>query len=106
MKFSILCAAAAAVTTAAQQIVVPTVTLANGVNMPAMAAGVGGDNDTDATSSILSALSLGILSVDAAQDYMNLGHYPTGTLRQFCVARKVMRGELITALAKLRDAAR
>jgi hypothetical protein len=72
MKFSAVCAAAAAGTAAAQQIVVPTVTLANGVKMPVMAAGVGGDNDTDATSSILTALSLGILSVDAAQDYMNL----------------------------------
>eukprot|EP00750_Incisomonas_marina_P027104 INCI6127.1.p1 GENE.INCI6127.1~~INCI6127.1.p1 ORF type:complete len:281 (-),score=41.37 INCI6127.1:1446-2288(-) len=66
---------------------VPTLTLSNGVEMPAMAAGVGGDNISDASNSIVLALSLGILHVDAAHDYMNLEGV-ADALKRTRVARK------------------
>ena len=41
-----------------------------------------------------------------ARDYMNLGHYPTGTLKQFCIARDITKTELVKALEKFRDQAK
>ena len=50
---------------------IPTVRLRNGVRMPLLAAGVGGFSDRAANASILSALGLGITSIDTAHDYAN-----------------------------------
>jgi len=62
----------AAMMSSAAGVTVPTVTLSNGVEMPMMAAGVGGDNQSDAALSVIEALGVGIMHIDTAQDYMNL----------------------------------
>jgi diketogulonate reductase-like aldo/keto reductase len=50
---------------------VPTIHLSNGVKMPVLAAGVGGDSNSDATISIREALQAGFTSIDTAHDYSN-----------------------------------
>eukprot|EP00591_Stephanopyxis_turris_P003964 CAMPEP_0195507882 /NCGR_PEP_ID=MMETSP0794_2-20130614/1240_1 /TAXON_ID=515487 /ORGANISM="Stephanopyxis turris, Strain CCMP 815" /LENGTH=314 /DNA_ID=CAMNT_0040634707 /DNA_START=85 /DNA_END=1029 /DNA_ORIENTATION=+ len=74
MKISATAAlvAGAAIMSSAAGVTVPTVTLSNGVEMPMMAAGVGGDNQSDAALSVIEALGVGIMHIDTAQDYMNL----------------------------------
>ena len=49
--------------------VVPTVKLANGVDMPLIFQGSGGDNDTSATIGVRAALTVGFTGVDTAHDY-------------------------------------
>ena len=49
----------------------PTVTLSNGIRMPVLAAGVGGDSVAQTTTSIQAALQAGFTSIDTAHDYDN-----------------------------------
>ena len=48
---------------------VPTVRLANGVEMPLIFQGSGGDNDTSATIGVQTALAIGFTGIDTAHDY-------------------------------------
>ena len=49
--------------------IIPTVTLSNGVKMPLLAQGSGGDNDADAKAGVTLALQNGFTSIDTAHDY-------------------------------------
>lgn len=51
------------------KVVVPTVKLANGIEMPLIFQGSGGDNDTSATIGVQAALAIGFTGIDTAHDY-------------------------------------
>jgi len=51
------------------KVAVPTVKLANGVEMPLIFQGSGGDNDTSATSGVQAAIAVGFTGIDTAHDY-------------------------------------
>jgi diketogulonate reductase-like aldo/keto reductase len=61
------------VATLASDKLIPTVTLNNGVEMPAIAAGTWQYNLTQAKAEVADALSIGLTNIDAAHDYCSDG---------------------------------
>ena len=60
----------------------PTVTLNNGIEMPVMALGTGGYNDSFAADAVAKALSVGMNHVHSAYDYYNLAGVGEGLRTQ------------------------
>jgi diketogulonate reductase-like aldo/keto reductase len=52
---------------------VPEITLSNGVKMPAIACGTGGDNNASAQTTVAAAFAAGFTHIDTAADYGDQG---------------------------------